>query len=213
MATSSTFAWYTADQNAAVNANTATGNLTVTSTTINLDAVSVDFTVTPADAELELSHVATSAEASIGLGNLAASALDQGDLVIGAISNGAATMRKATAVTNLISSYSITASWHGGTPTDPATVAYLKNKKFTINLSVTGQAKLLAASAVTGLTNATAGTAVVHIANADGLGLTVDTLSHGYVHIEPVNLDATESSTVGAIVVDAAEGVTLTANS
>ena len=118
-------------------------------------------------------------------------------------------MRKCAAATNFISAYSIAASW-ASTPTDPADVGYLGGKKFTINLSVTGNAKLLASNGVTGQTNYTDATAVVHIA-ASTLSLTVDTISRGYVHIEPTSISESESDTVGAVVVDSANGVTLTA--
>ena len=203
----STFAWYTNNQNATVNANTASGNLTTTKSTVSAGTYSINFTVTPAKTQLELSHVASSDEASSGVNGIAAASLNAGDLIFGAISNGTATMRKCEAATNFITSYSITASW-ASTPTEPADVAYLGGKSFTINLSVTGKANLLANDDLTGQSNATTATAVVHIA-ASTLALTVDTISKPYVHIEPTSLSAAEDGTVGAVVVDAASGVTL----
>ncbi len=179
-----------------------TGNLISTASSINAGTYTVNFTVTPTDSQLELSHVATGAEASSGLAGIAAASLNEGDLVYGIISNGAATMRKCATSSNFISGYTIAASW-ASAPTDPADVAYLGGKSFTINLGVTGQAKLLASNGVTGLVNATSATAVVHIA-ASTLALTVDTYSHAYVHIEPFDLSwivENPSTTVGGIVV------------
>ena len=202
----STFAWYTNDQNAAVNANTATGDLTTTQSTINAGTYSINFTVSPADSELELSHVVTEAGTD-GAGT----AVAVGDLVYGAISNGTATTRKVTAAGNFITNFTISASW-ASTPTEPADVAYLGEKKFTINLTATGQAKFLTAgNAVSGQGNATAATAVVHIA-ASTLALTVNTISYEYIHIEPAQLNASESGTTGAVNVTAASGVSLVAD-
>ena len=119
-------------------------------------------------------------------------------------------MRKCAAATDFISAYSITASW-ASAPTDPADVAYLGGKKFSITLGVTGNAKLLASNAVTGQSNDTAATAVVHIA-ADTLALTVNTISKGFVHIEPTSLSESETGTVGAVTVAQASNVTLEAD-
>jgi|GEM_PF-2312206 len=204
----STFAWYTANANAKVNAAAATGNLTSTASSISAGTFTVNFTVTPADSELELSHVATAAEASSGLAGIATVA--EGDLVYGVINNGAATMRKCAAASNFISSYSITAAW-ATTPSDPADVAYLGNKKFTITLGVTGNAKFLTEDDdLTGQSNRTSATAVVHI--AANMGLTVDTIDYAYVHIEPTSISASETGTVGAVTVTEASDVTLVAD-
>lgn len=200
-----TVAWYTANSNATVNANAATGNLTSTTSTINAGEYSINFTVTPTASQLQLSHVVEAAEASAGLNGVTSPAA--GDLIYGVISNGTATMRKCGGATGFISAYSISASWVS-TPTDPADVAYLGGKSFTINLTVGGNAKFLSSNNVTGLTNQTTATAVVHIA-ASTLALTVDTLSQEYVHIEPASLSAAESGTAGSISVTAASGVTL----
>ena len=200
-----TVAWYTADANAKVNANTATGNLTTASSSVVANSYSVNFTVTPTDSELELSHVVTAAEASAGLNGVVSPTA--GDLIYGIITGGVATMRKCASASNFISAYTISASW-ASAPTDAADIAYLGGKSFTINLSVTGNAKLLANNNVTGLTNQTTATAVVHIA-ASTLALTVDTISQPYVHIEPTSLSEAESDTVGAVVVDSASNVSL----
>ena len=205
--TSATVAWYTADANAKVNASAATGNLTSTASSIDAGTYTINFTVTPTDSELELSHVANGTEASSGLSGIAAASLNEGDLVYGIISNGTATMRKCATSSNFISGFSISASW-ASAPTDPADVAYLGGKSFTINLGVTGNAKLVATNGVTGLVNATSATATVHIA-ASTLALTVDTISHPYVHIEPTSLSASETGTVGAVTVVEANAVSL----
>ena len=109
---------------------------------------------------------------------------------------------------NFATNFSISASW-ASTPSDPADVAYLGGKSFTINLSVTGNAHFLGAgTATTGQSNVDTATAVVHIA-ASTLALTVDTISLQYVHIEPTSISASETGTVGAIVVDDANNVSL----
>ena len=41
------------------------------------------------------------------------------------------------------------------------------------------------------------------------MGLTVDTISYQYVHVESSNLTGSETGTTGAIVVASAAGVTL----
>lgn len=194
-------AWYTADANAKVNVSAATGNLTTTESSIDAGTYTVNFTVTPADSELELSHVVTAAGTD-GAGV----SIAVGDLIYGVISNGTATTRKCATSSNFISGYTIAASW-ATTPSDPADVAYLSGKSFTINLGVTGQAKLLASNGVTGLVNATSATAVVHI--AANMGLSVDTVTHPYVHIEPSSLTEAEEDTVGAVTVTAASNVSL----
>ena len=154
---------------------------------------------------MQLSHVVSGAEASAGLNGVTSPA--EGDLVYGVISNGTATMRKCGSAAGFITAYTISATW-ASAPSDPADVAYLGGKSFTINLSVTGNAKLLANNNVTGQENQTTATAVVHIA-ASTLALTVDTISNPYVHIEPTSLSATETGTAGAVVVDAATNVSL----
>ncbi len=197
-----TVAWYTADSNAKVNVTAATGNLTSTASSITAGTYTINFTVTPADSELELSHVATEAGTD-GAGTAVAS----GDLIFGVVSNGTVNTRKCATSSNFISGYTIAPSWDV-VPSDPADVAYLGGKSFTINLGVTGQAKLLATNGITGLVNATAGTAIVHIA-ASTLALSVDSVSHPYVHIEPSNLSGSETGTVGAVTVVAANDVSL----
>jgi len=201
-AVSSTVAWYTADANAKVNVAAATGNLTTTASSINAGEYTINFTVTPTDSQLELSHVAAEA----GTDGAGAS-VAVGDLIYGVISHGAATTRKCATSSNFISAYTISASW-ASAPSDPQDIAYLGGKTLTINLGVTGQAKLLATNGVTGLVNATSGTAVVHIA-ANTLALSVDTLSNPYVHIEPSSLTESETGTVGAVTVVAASNVSL----
>ena len=200
-------AWYTADANAKVNAATATGNLTTTASSIDAGTYTINFTVTPGDSELELSHVVTSADVSGGLNGIASPTA--GKLVYGVISNGTATMREVTTLPgNFATNFSIGASW-ASTPTDPADVAYLGGKSFTINLSVTGNAHFLGAgTATTGQSNVDSATAIVHIA-ASTLALTVDNISLQYVHIEPTSISASENGTVGAIVVDSANNVSL----
>lgn len=206
-AVSSTVAWYTADANAKVNVAAATGNLTSTASSIDAGDYTINFTVTPTDSELELSHVATGAEASSGVSGIAAASLNEGDLIYGVISNGTATMRKCATSSNFVSGYTITASW-ASAPTDPADIAYLGGKSFTINLSVGGNAKFLASNGVTGLVNATSATAVVSIASST-LALSVGSYSHEYVHIEPTSLSASESGTSGSVSVVEASNVSL----
>lgn len=53
----STFACYTANGNDTVNAVTATGNLTITTSSIVASNYRVNFIATPTDSELELSQV------------------------------------------------------------------------------------------------------------------------------------------------------------
>lgn len=200
-----TVAWYTADSNAKINVNTASGNIGSTTSTITAGVYSVNFNVAPAVANLELTHVVTSAEASAGLNG--AGTLTAGDMVYGVISNGTATMRKITGTlgTNYVTTLNITATW-ASAPTDPADVAYLKGKKFSISLTSSGHAHFLnGGTASSGQSNAEAATAVVHIDNS--LNLTVDTISPAYVHIEPESLSATETGTGGSVAVTAATNI------
>lgn len=208
--TDCTFAWYQAQSNAAVNVATASGNLTATASQVALANYTINFTVTPVTSTLQLSHVATSAEGTADeVGGVAVDDLDAGDLVYGGVHNGTVQVIKAGSATGFITGYSITAEWDE-TPADSADVAALGGKKFTINLGVTGNANLLASSAVTGLTNYDSATAVVHI--AANMGLTVNTISRAYVHIEPTELDDSETGTVGAVTVQTATNVSLTSD-
>lgn len=207
-----TFAWYQATSNAAVNAITASGDLASTASTVGVATYSINFTVTPADAALQLSHVADSTEATADkVGGASVDSLNEGDLVYGGVHAGSPKVFKVASASDFITSFSISASW-ASTPTDPSDVTALGGKKFTINLTATGQAKFLTGgSALTGQGNATAATAVVHIA-ASTLALSVDTLSYSYVHIEPSTLTTSESGTSGAINVTAADNVPLVAD-
>ena len=99
-------AWYTADANATVKSAAGTGgSLETTTSTISAGQYVINFVIAPVDDELELSHVA-SAAGTDGAG----ASIAVGDLVYGVVSNGTATTRKCTAVTNFITSYSVTAS-------------------------------------------------------------------------------------------------------
>ena len=168
----------------------------------------MNFTVTPASSELQLSHVADSTEGTNdAVGGASVADLNAGDLVYGGVHAGSVQVIKCPSATGFITAYTITASWDSN-PTDSADIAALGGKSFTINISVTGKANLLANNNVTGQTNYTTATATVHIA-ANTLALTVDSYTRGYVHIEPNSLTSTESDTVGAVVVDAANNVAL----
>ena len=203
-----TMAWYTADANATVKSAAGTGgSLETTTSTISAGQYVINFVIAPVDDELELSHVATAAGTD-GAG----ATIAVGDLIYGVVSNGTATTRKCAAVTNFITSYSVEASW-ASDPTDPADIAYLNGKRFTVATGVSGQAKLLASSAVTGLSNLTEGSVTFDITYSAGTWtFTAASYTNQYVHIEPQRMDDTaESSTVGAVTIDANQSLALSA--
>lgn len=208
--TTATVAWYTANSNATVKSAAATGSLSTTTSSIQAGEYVVDFTITPAANTLQLSHVATSNEATNGVSGIDAADLTAGDLIFGVVSNGKATMRKCADSTNFITSYSVSAEWHAA-PTDPADIAYLNGKKFTVAIGVDGQAKLLGSNGVSGQSNQTSGSVQFTISYSDSTWtFTAGTSSNAYVHIEPQRMDDTaESNTTGAVTIAADQALTL----
>ncbi len=204
----STFAWYASSANASIaNGNNVAGSIESASTTLDVaNGYHIKLTVNEVTG-VQLSHLGTGSDYING---------SSGDKYV------AGTLYKGVYVTDsslvrvdaladdgladFVKAYTVTAEWcnsNGTTtgtpkPSDVYDVAYLGGKKFTVNLTAAGSAKLCKKNnKASGLNaggeeaNATSATCVVHIA-ASTLNLTVDTYSLGYVRLEPTQLQGSE---------------------
>ena len=124
-----------------------------------------------------------------------------GDLVYGGIYNGAIKAKKAEATTNLVTTYTVAASW-ASAPSDSAEITFLAGKKFTATLTATAQA-FFVADAVSGLTNSTTATVQFTIGYSAGeWSFTPGDPSIAGIHVEPANNSTViESSTTGSVAV------------
>lgn len=195
-----TYAWYSATSNASASVGTnTTGDLSAAGSTIAAGSYTINLGVSLAKSTLELSHVVTTQEASSGLNGVTAPAA--GELVYGVINQGVANMAKVETanLANYVTTYSVSASWETA-PTNPADMEYFKNKTFTVDIGVEGNAKLLANSSVTGNENKTSDTVTFTITYEDSAWkFTPTALNYGYVHIEPTSISENESNTTGKV--------------
>ena len=213
------FAWFQANANAGITkGSTAHGALTTIASTLDVQNYTVDFDIVLDNSELELSHVATADEASAGLGGIAAANLNAGDLVYGGVYNGAVKLKKATATTNLITTYTVSASWNSA-PTDPAEIEYLDGKYFTATMSVGESNARFVGVATSSLTNSTTATIVFQIGYDDAAdpgqewSFTPGTASILGIHVEPTNVNTTslDEGTAGSVTVSAVSSLRTTA--
>lgn len=206
-----TVAWYTSSANAYIsNGNNVAGSIASASTT---DDVSNEYHIkltVGAVSSVQLSHLGAGATDYIN--GTSGDTYTAGTLYKGVYVSDSSLVR-ATALTDagladFVKSYTVTAVWCNsdgtttGTPTPSNAIdkAYLGGKKFTVNLTAAGSAKLCKKNnKATGLNasgeeaNATAATCVVHIDS--NMVLTVDTYSLPYVRIEPTQLKGSEDGT------------------
>lgn len=194
--------------------NSTGGSLTTIASSIQAGTYTINFAVTVDNAtskQLQLSHVYEESDGALnGVANPT-----EGDLIYGIVSNGSATMRKVAIddKANFIAPVAVTASWQSA-PTDPAEIASLNNQTFTATLTASGQAKLLATNAVTGLANQGSGSVTFTIVYTPAQNETpaswafnvTTALDNAYVHVEPKHLDATETGTTGGLSVTAISG-------
>lgn len=168
----STFAWYSATNNATVSAKTFTeGSISTVASSLSVNDYKINVTV-EAVSGIELSNI------------------DSSKLYKGIYANGQVRTEQVTAnpASNFIKAYTITASWDGGAPTDPVDVAYLKGKTVTGGtLTADGYVHFMASQDCSGTVTdgGQSATYTISIANADGLALTVNVAdSKTYIRVQ-----------------------------
>lgn len=177
-----TFAWYSASSNASVQA-AAGDKYTLSTVKSDVQVAAYTITVTP--------NVSGSVQLTNAVQETPASTYK---LQYGGVTGGKAVVADCASASGFVATVSFTAEWGGiGKPTQAEDIAYFKNKRLTGGtFGVEGQAKLINANAVAGLTvaNGTEGTYYIDVSNSDALELTVTVVTNGYVRSQATGTEA-----------------------